>query len=422
MQLNSSLSPAEFIRIAAAHGIVDGYFITQNGQLLASSPVLEHLAGFVSASPDYAAHEGIFFRVDAAHQAAYFAFVHSTVRGQAQGGTRMKQYDTVADIFTDGMRLAKGMTDKNACAGLWWGGGKGVIYTVANPRELAGAARDAVFAKYGRFVASLKGTYVTAEDMNTTPEDMRTIHANNRFCTCIPSDIGGSSNPSGATALGVFKGMTAALHYVYGKNAAFEGKHIVLQGAGNVGGRLLGHLAAARARLSVHEPSEAGREALRAQYTEEQVRFISAEEVFTTEADFFSPNAIGGILTEATIAKLKVRIIAGGANNQLQFPVEDAHRVLARGMVYVPDFIINCMGIVNCANEQYGYLSADIEPQSDRVYDRVYEILVGAAQQGTTTYSYANQLAEQLGQEPHPVFGHRGVRLIKQMVVEGWGK
>lgn len=416
MQISANTTTADVLRLAQEAGLSTAWFVTLDGALRVSSEALAPIADFIRNSPDYVAHEGLFLEFDAELGAIYGAFVHSTVRGQAQGGTRMRQYDSLADVLTDGMRLAKGMTDKNACAGLWWGGGKGIIATVRNPREIVGAERETLFARYGRFVASLNGAYVTAEDMNTSPEDMRVIHANNRFCTCIPSEIGGSSNPSAATALGVFKGMTATLHFVFGKDATFAGKHIVLQGAGNVGGRLLDHLAAAGARLSVFEPNAATREAFSAKYPESVVKFIEADEVYDTEADIFSPNAIGGILTADTIARLRVKAVAGGANNQLQFPVEDAQRLKARGIAYVPDFIINCMGIVNCANEQYGYIASDIEPQSNNVYDRVLEILEGAANQDITTYAFANQLALQLGAQPHPIFGHRGIRLIKQYV------
>lgn len=421
MQITTTLSTLEVLQLAQTAGIRDAWFVTLNGSLRASHEALAPVADFIRTSPDYVAHEGLFLQFDPELGAIYGAFVHSTVRGQAQGGTRMRQYDTLADVLTDGMRLAKGMTDKNACAGLWWGGGKGIISTVRAPREFVGAERETLFARYGRFVASLNGAYITAEDMNTSPEDMRVIHANNRFCTCIPSEIGGSSNPSAATALGVFKGMTAALHVVFGNDATFAGKHIVLQGAGNVGGRLLDHLAAAGARLSVYEPNAATREAFSAKYPESQVKFIEADEVYDIEADMFSPNAIGGILTADTIARLRVKAVAGGANNQLQFPVEDAKRLQARGIAYVPDFIINCMGIVNCANEQYGYIAGDIEPQSNNVYDRVREILEGAAAQGITSYAFANQLAEKLGAVPHPIFGHRGIRLIQQYVEAAGG-
>ena len=422
MQTNFQQTPMQFLQHCVANGISRGYFVTLDGKLQSSHPALDAAATFIQHSPDYVAHEGIFFQVDAAAEAIYCAFVHSTKRGQAQGGTRMRQYDTMADILTDGMRLAKGMTDKNACAGLWWGGGKGIIYTAKDPRQVSGDHRTHIFTEYGKFVASLGGCYITAEDMNTSPEDMRVIHANNRFCTCIPVECGGAGNPSGATALGVFKGVLAANDFVFGKESGLKGKHIVLQGAGNVGGRLLDYLAAAGAKISVFEPNEQTRTHFEATYSREQVRFIAAEEVFTTEADIFSPNAIGGILTAETIAQLKVKVVAGGANNQLQFPIEDAERIRAKGIAYVPDFIINCMGIVNCANEQYGYLAEDIEPQTERVYARVYEILAGAAQQQITTYAFANQLATQLGQEEHPIFGHRGLRIIRHAIAEGWGK
>ncbi len=187
-------NPSVFIDAMLGQGITKGYFVFQDGQMQASSPTFQELTNFIGNSPDYHEHEGIFWQIDAESKSLYVAAIHRSNRGAGQGGTRMKQYNTLADLFTDALRLAKGMTDKNACAGLWWGGGKSVIHPSQNPGALQGKERAAVFAEFGRFIASLNGVYVCAEDMNTTPEDMRVIHANNRFCTCVPQEIGGSAN------------------------------------------------------------------------------------------------------------------------------------------------------------------------------------------------------------------------------------
>jgi leucine dehydrogenase len=414
-----TFSPNDLVNQMIDQNIKTGYVIQMNGEVYVSHPFFNELKEFIVHSPDNYAHEGIFWEADKATKSLFVAAVHRSNRGAGQGGTRLLQYPTIESIFTDAIRLAKGMTDKNACAGLWWGGGKGVIHPLQHPRTLQGEDRVNVFANYGRFVASLNGIYVCAEDMNTNPEDMRVIHANNRFCTCVPEEIGGSANPSTFTAYGVFKGILAAVHHLEGKNdqrdTNLKGRHVLVQGAGNVGWVVMEQVVEAGGRVTVFDISEVTKAKIRELYTEEQVCIEEDLNTFyALEADVFAPCAIGAILNDETIPILEVKIIAGAANNQLKNPVRHAEMLHQRNILYAPDFIINRMGIVNCANEQYGYLEETILEKVDEVYDFTLEMMKQSAEQNTSPQFIATEMADQLSKINHPIWQHRGAKLLKQ--------
>lgn len=422
----ATLTPDEFVANMLESGITRGYFTFIDGEFHSSHEALASLADFVKNSPDYSEHEGIFFQADEETGCLFLAGVHRTNRGAGHGGTRFKQYETVNEMFSDVMRLSKGMTDKNACAELWYGGGKAIIYAPDAPRNYKGAAREQIFANYGRFIASLNGVYITAEDMNTSPDDMAVIHANNRFCTCLPVEIGGSSNPSAYTAHGVFRGLLAAVHFVDGKNDStdtdLKGKHIIVQGAGNVGGRLINQLIECGAKVTVFDLDTDTKTALKTKYPAEQLTIHEdGNSLYAIEADVFSPNAIGAILNDTTIPMLNVKIVAGGANNQLADPVKHANDLYNRGIAYVPDFIINRMGIVNCADEPNGYLPEDVEAAANNVYPAVYSLLADAKNLNHSPQFEAINLSEKLSRVNHPILGHRGVKIIKHIIANGWG-
>lgn len=423
----ATLSPDEFVAKMLESNITRGYFTFIDGKFHSSHTGLASLADFVQNSPDYNQHEGIFFQVDEPTKCLFLAGVHRSNRGAGHGGTRFKQYKTVEGMFSDVMRLSKGMTDKNACAELWYGGGKAIIYPPNNPRSYEGEAREQIFANYGRFIASLNGLYITAEDMNTSPEDMAVIHANNRFCTCLPVEIGGSSNPSAATARGVFRGLLAAIHFADGKSdendTDLTGKHIIVQGAGNVGGRLINQLIECGAKVTVFDLRQETKEELVAKYPADQLSIHDdGDSLYGIEADVFSPNAIGAILNDTTIPMLNVKIVAGGANNQLADPVKHAQDLYNRGIVYAPDFIINRMGIVNCANEPHGYLASEVKQKADEVYPATYSILADAKAKNHSSQFEAIDLAEKMSRVDNPILGHRGLAIVKYLMESNWGK
>lgn len=425
INIDLQASPDAFIDQMIAAGIHKGYVVLLDQQPQASSDQLMALNSFITQSPDYQGHEGIFWEIDPVSHSLFIAAVHRTHRGAAQGGTRLKQYESLSSIFTDALRLAKGMTDKNACAGLWWGGGKSVIHSRTEPQSLLGAERRDMFAQFGRFIASLNGVYVCAEDMNVSPEDLRIVHAHNRFCTCVPQEVGGSSNPSVFTARGVFMGLLAGLHFLDGTedhtNTDLTGKHILVQGAGNVGGPLVDLIVQSGGRVTLFDINRHTIAEIQSRYTDDQVRIEpNLEQFYATPADVFAPCAIGAILNDDTIPQLQVRMIAGAANNQLKDPVEHSEMLHDRGILYVPDFIINRMGIVNCANEQYGYLLDTIEEKILETYDFTYHLLQKAKSNQTSPEFMAMQMAEQLSRVDHPIWGHRGLKLIQQLVHSHW--
>ncbi len=415
-------NPNEFISFLKDNGIQACYFIFKDGIFQASHSVLDSLATSISKMPDFKSHECLFIELDDASNSLLTAFVHSTVRGQAAGGVRLNNYDTLEALLMDGLRLSKGMADKNATARLWWGGGKGIIYN-SDFRSLVGDKRKAVFNQYGSFISSLNGIYVTAEDMNTKPSDIADIFANTRYCTCIPVDKGGSSNPSTYTAKGVFSGIKAAADYKYGQEVGLKGKTVLLHGAGNVGYHVMEQCIEAGAKVYVFDINDKTLAHISESFDSKQVEIMRDEQAFfSKEANIFSANAIGAILHDETIANLNVEIVCGGANNQLLVPEKHSQDLHDRGIIYLPDFFVNRLGIINCANEQYGYVKADIDREVELVYTDSLDLLAKAESKKQSPFVMANEIAAERLKEAHPIWGHRGPQLVEEVIKSGFGK
>jgi len=398
------------------NGLKRGYIINLDNKIHLSSPLLKTFSEEITSSSDYQNHEGIFFEYQKETESLFVAVVHRTVRGAGQGGTRFRQYPTVANLLTDAMRLSKGMTDKNSLAKINWGGGKSIIHSEHNPKTVSKSIREKIFIGFGQFIASLNGLYVCAEDMNVSPEDLGLVHSVNRYTNCIPKSMGGSSNPSFLTARGVFSGIVAGLQFMDGandtKNINLSGKHILVQGAGNVGFNVIKHIIDHGGKVSVFEPYQPAVEKLIGTF--ENINVIqNADDIYDIEADIFSPNAIGAILNDDTIPRLKVKMVAGGANNQLKDPIRHAKMLHDRGIDYVPDFLINRMGIVNCCDEQYGYLPEAIEERLSEIHPEVIELLQLSKSENKSPQFKALELATELSLIPHPIHGHRGAKILK---------
>jgi glutamate dehydrogenase/leucine dehydrogenase len=402
----------------------------QSGTLRASHDFLEPLARTIAAERDFDAHEGLFFETGSATGALLSAFLHRTDRGQGAGGVRHWPYDSIGGLVRDGLRLSRGMGRKNALAGLYWGGGKGVIARQAGGRYKDVEYRRALYAEYGRFITSLRGAYVTAEDVGTTPPDIAAIFGTTRFVTCIPPDVGGSGNPSLATALGVVCAMEAALDHLGAGNLA--GKRIAMQGVGNVGSAMIADLLERGVAGIVATDLDADQcAALGARFAGAPVRLSAVgrddTSIFDEPCDIFAPNALGAILNPSTVPRLRCKIVCGAANNQLEDDRRDDRALRARGILYVPDFVANRMGIVSCANEQYGSLPHD--PAILRHFGREWEnsvyvvtrrILDEARTASVTATEAANALADALSLEPHPLFPHRSRAILDALVTERW--
>lgn len=427
------LSPHEFVSFLRRGKIGRFYLVydPKSQSVKSSHPELQPLAGFIQGDRrDFAGHEGLFFQVTEKYDTLQGAFVHRTCRGQAAGGIRYWTYDTVEDYLRDGLRLAKGMTHKNALAGLWWGGGKGVMarrpdVDVENPE-----VRRYLYSEYGRFISSLRGCYITAEDVGTTVADIANVFSRTRFTICIPEDWGGSGNPSIPTARGVVCAMEAAL--AFAGMEELTGKTIAVQGMGNVGGPLIRFLFEKGVRKIIAcdinaRIAESLRRASAGLGLE--IRSVSCgdDSIFREECDVLSPNATGAVLNSRTIPLLKAKIVCGAANNQLEDPDRDDSTLFERGIIYVPDFLANRMGIVNAANEQCGYVTDD--PLFERHLSRDWEhsifqttlrVLRESKETGEPTGRIAVRQAEKLSLELHPIFGHRGRQIIDSLVADRW--
>ncbi len=401
------------------------------GRLEASETALDGMAREIAADErDFAEHEALFFAVGEDTGSLMTAFLHNTVRGQGAGGVRYWRYDSMRALVSDGLRLSQGMGRKNALAGLWWGGGKGVVAKDDGELWRDPAHRSAVYREYGRFITSLRGAYVTAEDAGTNAADMAEIFRETRFTTCVPTSVGGSGNPSFATARGVVSAMEGALDFL--DLGSLAEKRVAMQGTGNVGAAMIGDLLDRGASVVATELSRERADELRSLHAGKpvEIRLVEPHDasIFSEECDIFAPNALGGVLGPDTIPALRTKVVCGAANNQLLDDRRDDEMLERRGIVYVPDFLANRMGIVNCANEQYGTLQndPDITRHLGRDWDRsVYRttrrVLERAKTDGVTPARAANALADELGAEPHPIWGHRTRKIIDGIRAGDWG-
>jgi glutamate dehydrogenase/leucine dehydrogenase len=375
-------------------------------------------------------HEGMFFEIGRETGALHTAFVHWTDRGQGAGGVRHWPYETFEALVRDGLRLSLGMCRKNALAGLWWGGAKGVIARQDSDRYRDADYRRVLYREYGDFISSLRGCYVTAEDAGTTPSDMAEVFTRTRHTTCIPAAVGGSGNPSAPTAKGVVAAMEGALDFL--GQGTLSGKTVAMQGAGNVSGFMIGELLARGvARVVASEISPERARSVREMYPDPRVEIREVEPgdlgIFSEKCDVFAPNALGGSLNPESIDRLEAKIVCGAANNQLLDDQRDDKALAERGITYVPDYLCNRMGIVSCANEQYGTVPAD--PAIERHFGRDWEnslfvitqrVLGRARDEGVTTATAANGLADELARVPHPIWPNRARQIMQGLVRDAW--
>jgi leucine dehydrogenase len=326
-------------------------------------------------------------RFDAPASTWIFVGLHSTVLGPGFGGTRMKVYAAPEDALRDVLRLSTAMTYKNAMADLPFGGGKSVL---AVPSVPAGQARRGLMLRYADLIASLGGSYVTACDMNTTSPDMDVIAERCPHVMGTTAQYGGSGTSAPDTAIGVYHGIRASLAHAFGSDDP-SGRTIVVEGAGAVGGPLTNLLAEAGAKLVV-----ADIDADRASAVAEGVGAVVVDpsEVFDTPCDVFSPCATGAVLNAETIPRLRCRIVAGAANNQLATP-EDADRLAEAGILYAPDYVVNAGGVLHLAGyERLGWTPDQMDARIAGIEDTLRVVFEVADRDGVTPEVAAARTAE----------------------------
>ncbi|HEU5305463.1 MAG TPA: Glu/Leu/Phe/Val dehydrogenase [Gemmatimonadales bacterium] len=314
----------------------------------------------------------------------YFGIIaiHDTTLGPALGGTRFWQYGTTDEAITDALRLARGMTYKSAVAGINLGGGKSVIIGDNKRTD-----REALFRAHGRFIETLNGRYITAEDIGTSPADMEYIKLETDHVAGL---LGLSGDPSPVTAYGVYVGMKSAARVRWGSDS-LNGKTVAVQGAGKVAYHLMQHLHAEGARIIV---TDIDAEKVRRAEQEFGARPAPPDSIYDQDADIYAPCALGATVNDDTLRRLKVQVIAGGANNQL---AEDRHgdELEKRGILYAPDYVINGGGVINVYGELHRWPVERAKKKAGEIYETLLRIFDIAKRERIPTYRAADRLAEQ---------------------------
>ena len=327
-------------------------------------------------------HEQLVLCQDSASGYRGIIAIHSTVLGPALGGTRFWSYATDEEAIVDALRLARGMTYKNAVAGLNLGGGKSVI--IGDNKT---AFREMIFRAHGRFVESLGGRYITAEDVGTSTADMDYVHMETDYVSGL---AGRSGDPSPVTAHGVFRAIQASAKECWGTDD-LSSRTVALQGCGHVGYYLAKELHEAGAKLVV---TDIDADRVKRVVNEFGARGVAADEIYSATADIFAPCALGAIINDKTIPQLKVEIVAGAANNQL---LEERHgdALERRNIIYAPDYVANAGGVINVYSELAGWTSARSFRKADEIYETVRKVFEIAKEEKIPTYLAADRLAEQ---------------------------
>jgi len=331
-------------------------------------------------------YEQVVFCHDRASGLRAIIAVHSTRLGPALGGTRFYPYDSEAAGLEDVLRLARGMTYKAAVAGLDLGGGKAVIFGDPSTDKT-----EAVLRAYARYVDAMGGRYITAEDVGTTQPDMDMVRRETRFVTGVSKELGGSGDPSAATAYGVLWAMKAAARRLWGQTS-LEGRHVAVAGVGKVGGNLVGRLMEEQARVTVADVTPAAVDRAVDQF---DVAVAPVDKIHAVDCDIFSPCAMGGALDSRTIPELGCAAVVGSANNQLA-DASSAGMLAEAGVLYAPDFVVNAGGLINIAEELApgGYHQDRAYAAVRRIFDTTASVLSQAEADGISTAEAADRVAE----------------------------
>lgn len=331
-------------------------------------------------------HEQVVYCYDKPTGLKAIIAIHNTILGPALGGTRMWTYQNDQEALIDVLRLSRGMTYKAAISGLNLGGGKAVI--MGDPKKLK---NEAFLRRFGRFVDSLSGRYITAEDMNMNTSDMVHISYETDYVMGLPESMNGSGDPSPVTAFGVYMGMKATAKKAYGIDN-LQGKKISVQGVGQVGHYLIDHLIEDGAEVTITDINESN---IKRVTDKHKVKVVKPEEIYDVDADIYAPCAMGATINDDSIARLKANVIVGAANNQLAEEVRHGEMLKDKGIFYAPDFLVNAGGIINIFPElMRNYNKPLALEQTEKIYDKCLEILNKAEAEGKTSHQAAIEIAD----------------------------
>ena len=331
-------------------------------------------------------HEQVVFCQDKATGLKSIIAIHDTTLGPAVGGTRMWAYASEADALTDVLRLSRGMTYKSALAGLNIGGGKAVIIGDARTQK-----NEALLRRFGKFVDTLGGQYITAEDVGMSTRDMEYIKMSTDHVVGLPDYMDGGGDPSPVTAFGVYMAMKAAVKHQTGSES-LAGKKVVVQGIGHVGEYLVQHLVKENALVTVADIYE---DRVKEVVNKYGVKACDTKDVYTQDMDIYSPCALGATINDDTLKLLKCSIICGAANNQLADETVHGIEVMKKGILYAPDYLVNAGGIINCYWEIIGYSQEAALSQSELIYNTMEKCLIKSDAEKIPTYLAANKMAEE---------------------------
>lgn len=339
--------------------------------------------GFLLNRMEMMGHEQVVFCNDKASGLKAIIAIHNTTLGPSLGGTRMWNYASEAEALNDVLRLSRGMTYKSAISGLNLGGGKAVI--IADPHN---DKSEALFRRFGKFVNSLGGKYITAEDVGVSPKEMIWVNMETEHVSGLP---GKSGDPSPVTAYGVYMGMKAAAMKAYGLDS-LQGRKISVQGVGHVGEYLIQYLEKEEADIYVTDIHKPTLDRIANDY---KVTVVAPEDIYDLDVDIYSPCALGATVNDDTLSRLKCKIIAGGANNQLQDEAKHGKMCMDMGIIYAPDYLINAGGVINCYFEVIGYDRDRVMAMAQDIYNTTLSIFDKAEQENIPTYLAANKMAEE---------------------------
>ena len=330
-------------------------------------------------------HEQVVFCNDNETGLKAIIAIHNTVLGPSLGGTRMWAYKNEMEALTDVLRLSRGMTYKSSVAGLNLGGGKAVIIGDSKTQK-----NEALMRRFGKFVNSLSGKYITAEDVGVNTKDMEYIKMETNFVSGLPVNMGGSGDPSPVTAYGVYLAMKASAKEKWG-NDSLSGKKVVVQGIGHVGENLVKHLVKEGAKVYINDINE---ERLKAVSKETGAEVVAADTLYDLDMDIYAPCALGATINDDTLKRLKCSIICGATNNQLADENIHGKAVIEKGILYAPDFVVNAGGIINVFYELQGYNRERALAHAEKIYDTTLNIFKVSKEQNIPTYMAANRIAE----------------------------